>query len=72
MRQALLAAAAALALSGCASLKKDRTVCPEYRNLRCGTEPDCTMDQARGCRVCRCSPAEDLSVPPPETAQPPN
>jgi hypothetical protein len=61
-----------LVLGGaCASMRKDTTVCPEYRSLRCATEPDCTMDSSRGCRVCRCSPADDLDVPPPEAARPP-
>lgn len=46
-----------LGLASCATLKADQTVCPEYRDLRCATAPECSMDVARGCRVCRCSPA---------------
>jgi hypothetical protein len=67
----VLLLAGSLLAGSCATMSKDKTVCPEFRNLRCATEPDCTMDQARGCRVCRCSPAGDLSVPPPETTEPP-
>lgn len=33
----------------------DRTVCDEYRDLRCLTSTECAMDHQRGCRVCRCS-----------------
>ncbi|HET9596643.1 MAG TPA: hypothetical protein VFP65_13730 [Anaeromyxobacteraceae bacterium] len=51
----LLAALAVLA-AGCAHLKGDDTVCPEYRDLRCATAPECAMDAARGCQVCRCAP----------------
>lgn len=48
----------ALVVAGsCATLKGDQTVCPEYRDLRCATAPECSMDDARGCRVCQCSPA---------------
>jgi hypothetical protein len=47
----------ALALAGCAHMQGDATVCPEYRALRCATAPECSMDQARGCRVCACSPS---------------
>lgn len=50
-------AALVAAASGCATMKADATVCPEYRNLRCATAPECSMDEQRGCRVCACSPA---------------
>ena len=43
-------------LDGCATLRGDRTVCPEYRDMRCATIPECSMDAARSCRVCQCSP----------------
>ena len=42
-------------LAGCAALKKDTTVCPEYRNLRCMTGTSCQTDKRRGCKVCQCS-----------------
>ncbi|MGC4122258.1 MAG: hypothetical protein QM765_48280 [Myxococcales bacterium] len=52
-------------LSGCATLKSDKTVCPEYRDLRCATAPECSMDAERGCRVCQCAPSrtEDGKLP---------
>jgi diadenosine tetraphosphatase ApaH/serine/threonine PP2A family protein phosphatase len=46
---------AALALAGCAHLKDSTTVCPEYRDLRCLTAPDCSFDRGRDCEVCHCS-----------------
>ena len=45
----------------CASLQKDKTVCDEYRAMRCATTPECSMDHARGCRVCQCQPAINSS-----------
>jgi hypothetical protein len=60
-----------LLLVSCATLKKDKTVCPEYQNLRCVTEVQCSWDQTRGCRVCSCAPMHDgVSVPPPESTIP--
>ena len=46
-----------LAAAGCAHLEGDRTVCPESRGVRCLTREICAMDEARGCRVCRCEAA---------------
>jgi len=43
-----------LALCACAHLKEDQTVCQESRDVRCLGRTACTMDAARGCRVCRC------------------
>jgi hypothetical protein len=65
MRRALLLSLALVAppLVGCAFLKNDATVCPEYRELRCLAAPDCSLDRSRGCRVCRCDPDH-----PPDTA----
>jgi hypothetical protein len=58
MRRTLILSAMAAMLSGCAAIaKRDTTVCAEYRGLFCATAPECSMDQARGCRVCQCSPA---------------
>ena len=58
MVRALMLAAMAAMLFGCAGIsKKDTTVCSEYRGLVCATAPECSMDQTRGCRVCQCSPA---------------
>lgn len=51
--------AVAMLAAGCAwtkPLAHDLTVCPEYRDLRCLTAPDCSMDEKRGCRVCQCGP----------------
>jgi citrate lyase beta subunit len=55
-------ALAAMLLAACAAqFKESRTVCPEYRDLRCATAPECSMDQGRGCLVCQCSkPGIDL------------
>ena len=50
-------AAMLAALAGCATMKNDKTVCAEYRGLRCASAPECSMDMARGCQVCQCSPA---------------
>lgn len=57
MRGLLLIALAGLA-AGCATLKNDRTVCPEYRELRCVAGADCSMDETRGCKVCQCASVE--------------
>ena len=50
-----LLVALALVLVAGATTKKDQTVCPDYRDLRCATGPDCTFDNTRGCEVCVCS-----------------
>jgi hypothetical protein len=64
--------AALLCLGACATMKKDQTVCPEFRNLRCVGRTVCDMDQNRGCRVCRCEDATNLTDPgPPENPSPP-
>jgi hypothetical protein len=55
-----------LAAAACATLKKDQTVCPEYRDLRCLSAETCSYDKLRGCRVCACSPADaPPGAPPP-------
>ncbi len=56
----LLASGAALS---CATLKKDQTVCPEFRNLRCVGRTVCDMDEQRGCRTCACEDATNLPEP---------
>lgn len=48
---ALLASLLAL---GCAHVKEDKTVCAEYRGMRCLAGAVCAMDKARGCQVCHC------------------
>jgi hypothetical protein len=61
-----------LAGASCAHQQKDRTVCPEYRNMRCVAGSRCSMDHARGCRVCQCDaldqpaehPPDDKALPP--------
>jgi hypothetical protein len=46
-------------------MKSDRTVCPEYRDLRCMTRVECSMNAARGCQVCQCSPSgAPTGIPP--------
>ena len=57
-------------VAGCATLSKDTSVCPEYRNLRCASGTVCSMDQTRGCRVCQCD-AGDVQLRPVETSPPP-
>ena len=47
----------AAALSGCAGHLNDTSMCPESRTLRCITPLECSLDDARGCRVCQCAPA---------------
>lgn len=59
--------------AGCAHpLRADGTVCPEYRELRCATAPECSMDERRGCRVCACGqpPAADRTGSLPSGVQP--
>jgi hypothetical protein len=62
-------------LAGCAHVKNDQAVCPEYRDIRCVGEARCSYDRGRGCKVCQCqemdedSPAagsspDDVSRPP--------
>jgi hypothetical protein len=61
-----------LAGASCAHQQKDRTVCPEYRNMRCVAGPRCSMDHARGCRVCQCDAFDQPSEhPPDDNALPP-
>ncbi|MBI2892418.1 MAG: hypothetical protein HYY06_02635 [Deltaproteobacteria bacterium] len=66
---ACLRALALMALGACATLRNDTTVCPESRDLRCGTDPVCSYDEARQCRVCRCAapfhadPADPAPMP---------
>jgi hypothetical protein len=59
VRPLLLAAAAAAAALSCSHFQStsDRTLCSESREMVCLTTLDCTMDDARGCRVCQCSSA---------------
>ena len=54
-----------LVASGCVTaLQQQSTVCPEYRNIRCVTAPECSMAQQRGCQVCQCRPPSGNPVPP--------
>lgn len=54
-----LRAAAALpllVLAGCASVSSHESgLCPESASLKCMSAPECSMDKARGCKVCQCS-----------------
>ncbi|MBI5542835.1 MAG: hypothetical protein HY901_03025 [Deltaproteobacteria bacterium] len=61
MKRALLLGMLLVVTGGCATAKSDRTVCPEHRDLRCATALECSMDHARGCRVCQCSPATGVN-----------
>jgi hypothetical protein len=68
---ARIAALVFLALAACAQLRADRTVCPEFRRLRCVTGTICSFDRSRGCRVCRCdvpfgAATADNPAPPPK------
>jgi hypothetical protein len=59
--------------AGCAQLKANQTVCPEYRDLRCATAPECALDEARGCQLCRCAPPPAVfppAVPPAREGEP--
>jgi len=70
--RALLALAAAAATLSCAHFRStnDRTLCPESRELVCLTAPDCSMDEARGCRVCQCSSGVPAGGRPEDYGQP--
>jgi hypothetical protein len=50
-------------LAACATMKNDTTVCEEYRELRCMTDTECSMDSTRGCKVCRCASALEPERP---------
>jgi hypothetical protein len=52
------------ALFGCATLRRDETVCPEYRDIRCLAGAECSVDNPRGCRVCRCNSIDAMSQDP--------
>lgn len=57
-------------LGACAHMREDTTVCPEYRELRCLTSVECSMDEQRGCKVCRCAPAPGVDDRPRAADQP--
>jgi hypothetical protein len=63
---------ALLLLSACKQVKKDNTVCPEYRDLRCLSGTQCSMDADRGCRVCRCDDGDKLTEPVDDNSRPPD
>ena len=54
MRTPQVISALLLALCACAHGKSDQTICPEYRTQRCLAGQQCSMDKARGCKVCQC------------------
>ncbi len=58
----ILAVALGLAGAGCAQLKSNKTVCPEYRDMLCASAPECSMDYQRGCHVCQCRPAAAIGA----------
>jgi hypothetical protein len=56
VRFAIALVALVAAASGCATVGSAvADACPESRALRCATPPTCSLDRARGCRVCACS-----------------
>ena len=72
MRVERVGLALVLAAACGAQLKKDGTVCPEYRDLQCVLPPECTMNKTRGCRECVCSsPTGQPSTAAPEEMGPP-
>jgi hypothetical protein len=38
-------------------------VCPEYQDLRCASQVECSMEKERGCRVCECKPVNAETFP---------
>jgi hypothetical protein len=52
-----IAAPLLLLATACATLSQDKTVCPESRETRCLTKTVCSMNESRGCQVCRCEAA---------------
>jgi len=38
-------------------------ICPEYRELRCVTARECSMDRTRNCLVCTCAAASAAGWP---------
>ena len=72
MRLALLCL---LVLTGCQQVKKDGTVCPEYRDIRCVGGAKCSMNKERGCKVCVCEDMLDgrnNQQNPDDTTRPPD
>lgn len=57
----LLAAVWIAAAAGCGSYLSDTSMCPESRTLRCITPLECSLDDARGCRVCQCAAAGQVA-----------
>jgi hypothetical protein len=57
-----------LLIAACATTAKDQTICPEYRTMICPNGATCSMDTNRGCRVCECTPINQLEGTPPDTA----
>lgn len=55
-----------LALAACRTPRQagDETVCAEHRDIKCVTAVECTMDAARGCRVCQCAPWQEPATNP--------
>jgi len=70
MRVLLLVAAAAALSCSHVRASKDKTLCAESRELVCLTTLDCTMDEARGCRVCQCSAGQPAGSRPEDYGQP--
>ena len=69
----LAALLACVLAAGCAHVKKDQSVCPEYRDIRCVGEARCSYDNSRGCKVCQC---QEMDEGPPigspdDTSKPP-
>ena len=61
----LLLITLSMACASCATLKRDSTVCAEYRDLRCVAGTSCSFDRTRGCKACQCAEAfSDPANPP--------
>ncbi|WP_428266890.1 hypothetical protein [Haliangium sp.] len=73
MARWMLTVVVLLVCSACAANKKDNTVCPEYRSMRCMAGVRCSMDQERGCRVCQCDSLDgmDPKTPVDDNTRPP-
>jgi len=59
-RTAVVVAIVGVALACTRDVRKDPSVCPEYRDMRCMTSTVCSMDQRRGCKVCACDDPDQL------------
>ena len=64
MRLLLLALLAVLFSCASMSSREGGNLCPESASLSCLTEPQCSFDRDRHCRVCICTKGIYNPVPP--------